>query len=144
MKQLQEKNPHIGENTTNKATHTDLGLGLPPPCAGRGRGHSPGGGGASPLPQGPDRLELGLAAWGLAGVGGALAGSQGAAEGRRSPRQRPRPCAAAKLGQAEACPSPQPMGPPLRSARGKLSLPVDWGLSGTRCDCAPHALIILG
>lgn len=142
MKQLQEKNPHIGENTTNKATHTDLGLGLPPR-------HALGGvrataRGASPLPQGPDHLELGLAAWGLAGVGGALARSQGAAEGGRSPRQRPRPCTAAKLSQAESRPSPQPAGPPLQSAWGKLSLPVDRGLSGMRCDCARHALIISG
>ena len=114
------KNPHIGEKTTNKATHTDVGLGLPR--------HAPGG--SRPQPRGPSSAPRAQAVrssgWRPRGSSGATGGSQGAAEGgrpRASPLGPARVPNLVGLRGGAARPDPHPhvlRGPPLRSAPGKL------------------------
>lgn len=108
MKQLQEKNPHIGENTTNKATHTDLGLGLPPAMRWEGSG---------PQPGGPLLCPRGQTIWSLAWRPG---GSRGWGElwpGRREQRRAGGPHASA----------PGPAQPPNLVRRSRVRPPSPRG-----------------
>lgn len=131
MKQLQEKNPHIGEKTANKATHTDWGLGLPAMRRER----------SGPQPRG-------LSSASGARRSGARAGGPGApGGGGRTPRARSQGAAGGGRPRASA---PGPARPPnlvglrLGGASRLPSLRVGPRLRGTGCDRARHALIISG
>jgi len=116
MKQLQEKNPHIGETTTNKATHTDLGLGRPRHALGGVRATA-----RRPLlcPRGRSVWSSAWRPGGSSGSGKHGVGSQGAAEGGRPRASAPGPARPPHLVRLRGGASrpPSPRGPPLRRAR---------------------------